>query len=72
MAPRRPLPEGHDCRRDDPRYPTISDWFADHRGMVPLHMAWQISVLMKRRNISFGEAYQALLDAGAIGLVSET
>jgi hypothetical protein len=61
----------HDCRRDDPTYESVGGWYEDHQGRVPIEMAQGLSRYMKERGVSFGEAYRALLDAGAIILLAE-
>ena len=66
---RRPLPPGHECGRDDPAYPDLSSWWADHRGYVPIQMPHAIQRAMQARGLSFGEAYKLVRKKGVIVLV---
>jgi hypothetical protein len=70
MEPDRLGPD-HDCRRDDPRYPSVGAWWEDHRGRVPIQMAAGLDRYVREHGVSFGEAFQALLDRGAIVLIRE-
>ena len=33
---------GHDCRRDDPKYTSVSEWYRHHVGRVQVTMAWRL------------------------------
>jgi hypothetical protein len=70
----RPRPVGsleHNCRVDDPKYKSVSEWYANHQGRVPVVMAWRLSRYVKEHGCTFGDAYTALLDRGAIILIEE-
>ena len=48
-------------------YATVGEWFDDYHGYVPIEMAAGLSRLMRKRpELTFPEAYAALLHAGAI------
>ncbi len=52
--------------RDPLTYGSVSEWFADYRGFVPIQMAKGLSDVMRAHGITFAEAYRLLRDAGAI------
>ena len=64
-----PQEPGHLCRRDDPTYESVSDWYRHHIGRVPIQMAWGIDQRMKRTGETFAEAWTALVKAGRIILI---
>lgn len=57
----RPAPQ-----RPPETYSSVSEWFADYRGFVPIQMAHGLSRYIERNNCSFADAYRALRDGGAI------
>ncbi|MFN8520149.1 MAG: hypothetical protein U0667_12315 [Chloroflexota bacterium] len=67
------VPDGYDdprevreARQRPPEtYATVSEWWADYHGFVPIQMAQGLSQLTKQ-GMPFGEAYLKLLDAGRI------
>lgn len=59
----------HRCRIDDPKYENVWEWWEDHQGKVPITMAHALSQYRQRHGCTFGEAYQALVDRGAIVLI---
>ena len=69
--PRPGLPPDHHCRTDDLAYESVGDWYADHRGRVPVVMAWKLSEFQHEHGGTFAEAFQAFLDRGAIILIEE-
>ncbi len=68
-----PAPEGYDdprevraARQRPPEtYETVSEWWADYHGFVPIQMAQGLSELT-RQGMPFGQAYLTLLGAGRI------
>ena len=58
------LPDGHRCRVDDLAYTTVSDWFNDHHGRVPIQAAAGLDRHMKRTGCTFAEAFAALSGKG--------
>lgn len=64
-----PDPDTREARRARQRppesYDTVSEWFADYRGFVPLQMAHAFSRLTAA-GMSFPDAYRALRDQGRI------
>jgi hypothetical protein len=57
---RGPLPADHDCRRDDPSYTSVHDWWRDHQGRVPIQAAAGLDRYVREHGVSFGEAFRAL------------
>ena len=64
-----PQEPGHICRRDDPKYTSVSDWYRHHIGRVPIMMAWKLDQRMKATGETFAEAWAALHDRGSIILI---
>ncbi|MBX3032218.1 MAG: hypothetical protein KF809_18905 [Chloroflexi bacterium] len=68
-----PVPKGYDdprevreARQRPPEtYPTVTEWWADYHGFVPIQMAHGLSQLTKT-GMSFHDAYLRLLGAGKI------
>lgn len=56
-----PLPSEHRCRVDDLAYMTVSEWFEDHHGRVPIQAAVGLSRYMKAHGCTFAEAWTALI-----------
>ena len=69
-----PVPDGYDdprevreARQQPPEsYATITEWWRDYHGFVPLAMAHGISQAMREHDLSFRDAYLKLLKGGAI------
>lgn len=61
----------HDCRRDDPGYATVGEWWEAHRGRVPIQAAAALDQLVKTRGMSFADAFRALVDSRAMVFVDE-
>jgi hypothetical protein len=59
----------HRCRTDDLAYPDVWAWWLDHQGRVPITMAHGLSQYVKHHGCTFGEAFSALVDRGAIVLI---
>ncbi len=66
------LPPGHECRRDDPLYETVGDWYREHAGRVPIQMAHGLSRYIAAHDCSFGDAWRELVDKRVIILAEET
>ena len=64
-----PLEPNHVCRRDDPKYETVSDWYRHHVGRVPITMAWKLDQRIKATGETFAEAWTAMVGVGSIVLV---
>jgi hypothetical protein len=58
------LPPGHRCRVDDLAYTSVSDWFNDHQGRVPIQAAAALDRYMERTGSTFAEAFAALSGKG--------
>ena len=58
------LPPGHRCRVDDLAYASVSDWFTDHRGRVPIQAAAGLDRYMRAKGCTFAEAFMALSGKG--------
>jgi hypothetical protein len=58
------LPPGHRCRVDDLAYESVSDWFTDHRGRVPIQAAIGLDRNIKATGSTFAEAFVALSGKG--------
>jgi hypothetical protein len=58
------LPPGHRCRVDDLAYETVSDWFNDHHGRVPIQAAAGLDRYIKATEATFAEAFTALSGKG--------
>lgn len=58
----------HRCRVDDLAYEDVHDWWLDHQGRVPITMAHALSEHRRRHGSTFAEAFQVLVDRGAIVL----
>jgi hypothetical protein len=56
----RTLPADHRCRTDDLTYSTVTDWYDDHAGRVPLEVPRALAANMKARGCSFAEAFAML------------
>jgi hypothetical protein len=52
--------------RDVSKYKTLSEWYADVKGRVPLQMVAGLDNLMRTEGITFPEAYARLVDRRAI------
>jgi hypothetical protein len=66
------LPPGHRCRVDDLAYASLSDWFGDHRGHVPIQAAGGLDRYMRATGSTFAEAFAALSGKdGPIILIDE-
>jgi hypothetical protein len=52
--------------RDVSKYTTVGEWYADFKGRVPPQMAGALDNLMRKRKISFPEAYALLVEGRAI------
>ena len=61
----------HRCRRDDPGYASVGDWYEAHRGRVPIQAAAALSRLVRERHISFADAFRTLVDRGALILIED-
>jgi hypothetical protein len=59
----------HVCRRDDPGYSSVGEWYEAHQGRVPIQAAAALSRLVRERNMSFSDAFRSLIDAGALILI---
>jgi hypothetical protein len=46
--------------------PTVGDWYAAHRGRVPIQLVAALSRYVARDGVSVDEAYRRLVSAGAI------
>ena len=66
-----PLEPGHVCRRDDPGYQTVSDWYRHHAGRVPIMMAWKLDQRIKASGETFAQAWAAMVGHGAIILLDQ-
>jgi hypothetical protein len=58
------LPPGHRCRVDDLAYESVSDWFTDHRGHVPIQAVAGLDRHIKATGSTFAEAFAALSGKG--------
>jgi hypothetical protein len=58
------LPPGHRCRVDDLAYTSVSDWFNDHHGRVPIQAAAGLDRYIKATGCTFAEAFAALSGKG--------
>jgi len=47
-------------------YASVSEWFRDYRGYVPIQIAAGLDRLIRDTGMSFPDAYRALLGAGKI------
>jgi len=47
-------------------YASVSEWFQDYHGYVPIQMAAGLDRLIRDTGMSFPDAYRALLGAGKI------
>ena len=47
------LPPGHRCRVDDLAYASVSDWFNDHHGRVPIQAAGGLDQYIKATGSTF-------------------
>ena len=73
-APAGALPApgpSHRCRRDDPMYPDTWAWWQDHQGRMPITAAVALSRLRRERGMTFGKAFQHLVDMGALALLDD-
>jgi hypothetical protein len=61
----------HVCRRDDPGYATVGEWYEAHQGRVPIQAAHALSRLVKERNMSFADAFRILVGRGALILIED-
>jgi hypothetical protein len=67
-----PLSPDHRCRIDDLAYTTVSKWFDDHRGRVPIQAPWALDRYIKAYGCTFAEAWTALTAPdGPIILIEE-
>jgi hypothetical protein len=58
------LPPGHGCRVDDLAYQSVSAWFTDHRGRVPIQAAAGLDRYIRATGCTFAEAFTALSGKG--------
>jgi hypothetical protein len=58
------LPPGHRCRVDDLTYESVSDWFNDHQGRVPIQAAAGLDRYIRATGSTFAEAFTALSGKG--------
>ena len=66
------LPPGHRCRVDDLAYDSVSDWFNDHHGRVPIQAAAALDRYVRTTGCTFAEAFTALTGKrGPIILIAE-
>jgi hypothetical protein len=66
------LPLGHRCRVDDLAYESVSDWFTDHHGRVPIQAAAGLERYIRATGSTFAEAFTALSGkGGSIILIGE-
>jgi hypothetical protein len=61
----------HVCRRDDPGYATVGEWYEAHQGRVPIQAAHALSRLVTERNMSFADAFRSLVGGGALILIDD-
>jgi hypothetical protein len=61
----------HVCRRDDPGYASVGEWYEAHRGRVPIQAAQALSRLVRERHMSFADAFRTLVQAGALILIED-
>jgi hypothetical protein len=59
-------PRRREEMRDPLTYTSVSEWFRDYQGRVPIQMAHGLDRYMQRTGATFAEAYAALRGAGAI------
>jgi hypothetical protein len=52
------------CRVDDLAYTTVSDWYNDHHGRVPIQAAAGLDRYMKAKGCTLAEAFAALSGTG--------
>ena len=63
---------GHRCRVDNLAYASVSDWFKDHHGRVPIQAAAGLDRYIKATGSTFAEAFTALSGKrGPIILIDE-
>ena len=62
LGPRKPRAE----LRHWSTYTSVSEWYADHRGYVPIQAAAALGRLTRDGTLSFRDAYRLLLRRGAI------
>ena len=60
---RRTLPAGHRCRVDDLAYTSVSTWFQDHHGRLPIQCAVALSQYIRAHDCTFAEAFTRLTAA---------
>jgi hypothetical protein len=65
------LPPGHRCRVDDLAYESVSAWFHDHHGRVPIQAAAALDQYVKRTGSTFAEAFKVLTNGGPIILIEK-
>jgi hypothetical protein len=66
------LPPGHRCRVDDLAYASLSDWFRDHRGHVPIQAVPGLDRYINATCCTFAEAFSTLsAKGGPIILIEE-
>ena len=65
------LPPGHRCRVDDLAYTSVSDWYNDHHGRVPIQAAAGLDRYMRATDATFAEAFVALSRKGGPLMVLE-
>ena len=64
VLPPGQLAAGHRCRTDDLAYPSVSDWYCDHRGRVPIQAAAGLERYMRQHGCTFAAAFTALTGRG--------
>jgi hypothetical protein len=57
--------------RDPHTYTTAGEWWGDYRGFVPIQMAHGLSQVMKRRGVTFPEAWDILVGTGQIVMLDD-
>jgi hypothetical protein len=63
-APPSSLPPGHRCQVDDLAYESVSAWFHDHHGRVPIQAAAGLDRYIKATGSAFAGAFTALSGKG--------
>ena len=65
-APGQPPTKPRSELRHWSEYASVSEWFRDYRGCVPIQMAAGLDRLIRDTGMSFPDAYRALLRARTI------
>ena len=56
---------------DVSKYKTVGEWYAEHRGRVPVQMAAALEKLMRDEGLTFPDAYVKLVAADRIVEIDE-